>query len=78
MEKENLDLNNNLENVTTETLPVTESKAKMDWKSFGIGVVASILTGGLYTLVVKVIVPKVKAKKAAKAAKNKEEVETAE
>ena len=75
---ENLDLNNNLENVTTETLPVTESKAKMDWKSFGIGVVASILTGGLYTLVVKVIVPKVKAKKAAKAAKNKEEVETAE
>ena len=25
---ENLDLNNNLENVTTETLPVTESKAK--------------------------------------------------
>lgn len=75
---ENLDLNNNLENVTTETLPVTESKAKMDWKSFGIGVVASILTGGLYTLVVKVIVPKVKAKKAAKAAKNKAEVETAE
>lgn len=75
---ENLDLNNNLENVTTETLPVTESKAKMDWKSFGIGVVAAVLTGGLYTLVVKVIVPKVKAKKAAKAAKNKEEVETAE
>lgn len=75
MEKENLDLNNNLENVTTETLPVTESKAKMDWKSFGIGVVAAVLTGGLYTLVVKVIVPKVKAKKAAK---NKEEVETAE
>ena len=75
MEMENLDLNNNLENVTTETLPVTESKAKMDWKSFGIGVVASILTGGLYTLVAKVIVPKVKAKKAAK---NKEEVETAE
>ena len=74
---ENLDLNNNLENVTTETLPVTESKAKakMDWKSFGIGVVASILTGGLYTLVVKVIVPKVKAKKAAK---NKAEVETVE
>lgn len=75
MEKENLDLNNNLENVTTETLPVTESKAKMDWKSFGIGVVAAVLTGGLYTLVVKVIVPKVKARKAAK---NKEEVETAE
>ena len=72
---ENLDLNNNLENVTTETLPVTESKAKMDWKSFGIGVGATILTGGLYTLVVKVIVPKVKAKKAAK---NKAEVETAE
>ena len=72
---ENLDLNNNLENVTTETLPVTESKAKMDWKSFGIGVAAAVLTGGLYTLVVKVIVPKVKAKKAAK---NKEEVETAE
>lgn len=72
---ENLDLNNNLENVTTETLPVTESKTKMDWKSFGIGVVAAVLTGGLYTLVVKVIVPKVKAKKAAK---NKEEVETAE
>ena len=72
---ENLDLNNNLENVTTETLPVTESKAKMDWKSFGIGVVAAVLTGGLYTLVVKVIVPKVKAKKAAK---NKVEVETAE
>ena len=78
MEMENLDLNNNLENVTTETLPVTESKAKMDWKSFGIGVVAAVLTGGLYTLVAKVIVPKVKAKKAAKAAKNKEEVETAE
>lgn len=75
MEMENLDLNNNLENVTTETLPVTESKAKMDWKSFGIGVAAAVLTGGLYTLVVKVIVPKVKAKKAAK---NKEEVETAE
>ena len=75
MEMENLDLNNNLENVTTETLPVTESKAKMDWKSFGIGVGATILTGGLYTLVAKVIVPKVKAKKAAK---NKEEVETAE
>ena len=75
MEMENLDLNNNLENVTTETLPVTESKAKMDWKSFGIGVVAAVLTGGLYTLVVKVIVPKVKARKAAK---NKEEVETAE
>ena len=75
MEMENLDLNNNLENVTTETLPVTESKAKMDWKSFGIGIVAAVLTGGLYTLVVKVIVPKVKAKKAAK---NKEEVETAE
>ena len=75
MEKENLDLNNNLENVTTETLPVTETKAKMDWKSFGIGVVAAVLTGGLYTLVAKVIVPKVKAKKAAK---NKEEVETAE
>lgn len=75
MEKENLDLNNNLENVTTETLPVTESKAKMDWKSFGIGIAAAVLTGGLYTLVVKVIVPKVKAKKAAK---NKEEVETAE
>lgn len=72
---ENLDLNNNLENVTTETLPVTESKAKMDWKSFGIGVVAAVLTGGLYTLVVKVIVPKVKAKKAAK---NKAEVEIAE
>ena len=72
---ENLDLNNNLENVTTETLPVTETKAKMGWKSFGIGVVAAVLTGGLYTLVVKVIVPKVKAKKAAK---NKEEVETAE
>ena len=72
---ENLDLNNNLENVTTETLPVAESKAKMDWKSFGIGVVAAVLTGGLYTLVVKVIVRKVKAKKAAK---NKEEVETAE
>lgn len=75
MEKENLDLNNNLENVTTETLPVTESKAKMDWKSFGIGIAAAVLTGGLYTLVVKVIVPKVKARKAAK---NKEEVETAE
>ena len=75
---ENLDLNNNLENVTTETLPVTESKAKMDWKSFGIGVVAAVLTGGLYTLIAKVIVPKVKARKAAKAAKNKEEVETAE
>lgn len=75
MEKENLDLNNNLENVTTETLPVTESKAKMDWKSFGIGIAAAVLTGGLYTLVAKVIVPKVKAKKAAK---NKEEVETAE
>lgn len=72
---ENLDLNNNLENVTTETLPVTETKAKMDWKSFGIGVVAAVLTGGLYTLVAKVIVPKVKAKKAAK---NKEEVETVE
>ena len=72
---ENLDLNNNLENVATETLPVTETKAKMDWKSFGIGVVAAVLTGGLYTLVAKVIVPKVKAKKAAK---NKEEVETAE
>lgn len=72
---ENLDLNNNLENVTTETLPVTESKAKMDWKSFGIGIAAAVLTGGLYTLVVKVIVPKVKARKAAK---NKEEVETAE
>ena len=72
---ENLDLNNNLENVTTETLPVTESKAKMDWKSFGIGVVAAVLTGGLYTLVVKVIIPKVKAKKAAK---NKVEVEIAE
>lgn len=75
MEKENLDLNNNLENVTTETLPVTESKAKMDWKSFGIGIAAAVLTGGLYTLVVKVIVPKVKAKKEAK---NKAEVETAE
>ena len=75
MEMENLDLNNNLENVTTETLPLTESKTKMDWKSFGIGVVAAVLTGGLYTLVAKVIVPKVKAKKAAK---NKEEVETAE
>lgn len=77
---ENLDLNNNLENVTTETLPVTESKAKakMDWKSFGIGVGATILTGGLYALIAKVIVPKVKARKAAKAAKNKEEVETAE
>lgn len=75
MEMENLDLNNNLENVTTETLPVTESKAKMDWKSFGIGIAAAVLTGGLYTLVVKVIVPKVKAKKSAK---NKEEVETAE
>ena len=75
MEMENLDLNNNLENVTTETLPVTESKAKMDWKSFGIGVVAAVLTGGLYTLVVKVIVPKVKTKKVAK---NKAEVETAE
>ncbi|MDD7757674.1 MAG: hypothetical protein PUJ51_24790 [Clostridiales bacterium] len=72
---ENLDLNNNLENVTTETLPVAESKAKMDWKSFGIGVAAAVLTGGLYTLVVKVIVPKVKAKKAAK---NKENVETVE
>lgn len=72
---ENLDLNNNLENVTTETLPVTESKAKMDWKSFGIGVGATILTGGLYALVAKVIIPKVKARKAAK---NKEEVETAE
>ncbi len=72
---ENLDLNNNLENVTTETLPVTESKAKMDWKSFGIGVGATILTGGLYALIAKVIVPKVKARKAAK---NKEEVETAE
>ena len=75
MEMENLDLNNNLENVTTETLPVTESKAKMDWKSFGIGVVAAVLTWGLYTLVAKVIVPKVKAKKTEK---NKEEVETAE
>ena len=75
---ENLDLNKNLENVTTETLPVTESKAKMDWKSFGIGVGATILTGGLYALIAKVIVPKVKARKAAKAAKNKEEVETAE
>ena len=75
---ENLDLNNNLENVTTETLPVTESKAKMDWKSFGIGVGATILTGGLYALIAKVIVPKVKARKAAKAAKNKAEVETAE
>ena len=75
MEKENLDLNNNLENVTTETLPVTESKAKMDWKSFGIGVGATILTGGLYALVAKVIVPKVKARKAAK---NKENVETVE
>lgn len=72
---ENLDLNNNLENVTTETLPVTESKAKMDWKSFGIGVAAAVLTGGLYTLVVKVIIPKVKAKKATK---NKEDVETVE
>lgn len=72
---ENLDLNNNLENVTTETLPVTESKAKMDWKSFGIGVGATILTGGLYALVAKVIIPKVKARKAAK---NKAEVETAE
>ena len=78
MEMENLDLNNNLENVTTETLPVTESKAKMDWKSFGIGVGDTILTGGLYALIAKVIVPKVKARKAAKAAKNKEEVETAE
>ena len=75
MEKENLDLNNNLENVTTETLPVTESKAKMDWKSFGIGVGATILTGGLYALIAKVIVPKVKARKAAK---NKENVETVE
>ena len=75
---ENLDLNNNLENVTTETLPVTESKAKMDWKSFGIGVGATILTGGLYALIAEVIVRKVKARKAAKAAKNKEEVETAE
>lgn len=75
MEMENLDLNNNLENVTTETLPVTESKAKMDWKSFGIGVAAAVLTGGLYTLVVKVIVPKVKAKKATK---NKEDVEIVE
>ena len=72
---ENLDLNNNLENVTTETLPVTESKAKMDWKSFGIGVGATILTGGLYALIAKVIVPKVKARKAAK---NKENVETVE
>lgn len=72
---ENLDLNNNLENVTTETLPVTESKAKMDWKSFGIGVGATILTGGLYALVAKVIVPKVRARKAAK---NKEDVETVE
>lgn len=72
---ENLDLNNNLENVTTETLPVTESKAKMDWKSFGIGVGATILTGGLYALVAKVIIPKVKARKAAK---NKEDVETVE
>lgn len=72
---ENLDLNNNLENVTTETLPVTESKAKMDWKSFGIGVAAAVLTGGLYTLVVKVIIPKVKAKKATK---NKEDVEIVE
>ena len=75
MEMENLDLNNNLENVTTETLPVTESKAKMDWKSFGIGVAAAVLTGGLYTLVVKVIIPKVKAKKATK---NKEDVEIVE
>ena len=72
---ENLDLNNNLENVTTETLPVTESKAKMDWKSFGIGVGATILTGGLYALIAKVIVPIVKARKAAK---NKENVETVE
>ena len=72
---ENLDLNNNLENVTTETLPVTESKTKMDWKSFGIGVGATILTGGLYALVAKVIIPKVKARKAAK---NKENVETVE
>lgn len=72
---ENLDLNNNLENVTTETLPVTESKAKMDWKSFGIGVGATILTGGLYALFAKVIIPKVKARKAAK---NKENVETVE
>ena len=75
MEKENLDLNNNLENVTTETLPVTESKAKMDWKSFGIGIAAAVLTGGLYTLVVKVIVQKIKDRKTAK---NKENVETVE
>lgn len=74
---ENLDLNNNLENVTTETLPVTESKAKMDWKSFGIGVGATILTGGVYALIVKVIIPKVRAR-IEKHHKNKEEVETAE
>ena len=74
---ENLDLNNNLENVTTETLPVTESKAKMDWKSFGIGVGATVLTGGVYALIVKVIIPKVRAR-IEKNHKNKEEVETAE
>ena len=67
---ENLDLNNNLENVTTETLPVTESKAKMDWKSFGIGVAAAVLTGGLYTLVVKVKQQKIK--KTLKPLKNKD------
>ena len=76
---ENLDLNNNLENVTTETLPVTESKAKakMDWKSFGIGVGATVLTGGIYAIIVKVIIPKVRAR-IEKHHKNKEEVETAE
>lgn len=74
---ENLDLNNNLENVTTETLPVTESKAKMDWKSFGIGVGATVLTGGVYALIVKVIIPKVRAR-IEKNHKNKEEVEIVE
>lgn len=74
---ENLDLNNNLENVTTETLPVTESKAKMDWKSFGIGVGATILTGGVYAIIAKVIIPKVRAR-IEKHHKNKEDVETVE
>lgn len=74
---ENLDLNNNLENVTTETLPVAESKAKIDWKSFGIGVGATILTGGVYAIIAKVIIPKVRAR-IEKHHKNKEEVETVE
>lgn len=74
---ENLDLNNNLENVTTETLPVTESKAKIDWKSFGIGVGATILTGGVYAIIAKVIIPKVRAR-IEKHHKNKEDVEIVE